>query len=272
MYYLGHSSCSTSWLCWGHVVGCVATETGLQSRGLSFPTKEPTWLHGWWHTRYANYKHLTPFPPPPPHTHSPSGIGVTFGLCGLLLSCYIFIFLTATLLQKVCDDIAPPEYVVFANVLDNPSLWGGRSFVSAFVDSQFGSDVNLTVTNILRCAFLNSIVFLHDHICSFSRCAENDPIYQVLQLGTVLNLTGQLEAMESAFVVRSDIPFQNDWLFLCCAESIRRFWFWFSSQSCGQWNLAWLQKSWNRGVESDYCSLSELCGAEATVESDRVEH
>lgn len=76
---------------------------------------------------------------------------MSFVMCSLLLVCSSLIYLSSTLFQKVCDDFSPPEYVFFANTIDNEELFGGETLLSALLGGQVNnSDLDLRITNIFE--------------------------------------------------------------------------------------------------------------------------
>ena len=81
---------------------------------------------------------------------SPRGVAVCFLIVGLLLTLTALFYLLGTALQMVCNDVSPPNYVVFREVTDKPSLWGGRTLVGAVTASTIGLPINISLTSFLR--------------------------------------------------------------------------------------------------------------------------
>ena len=81
---------------------------------------------------------------------SPRGVATCFLIVGLLLILTTLFYLLGTALQMVCNDVSPPNYVVFREVTDKPSLWGGRTLVGAVTASTTGLPINISLTGFLR--------------------------------------------------------------------------------------------------------------------------
>ena len=81
---------------------------------------------------------------------SPRGVAMCFLIVGLLLTLTTLFYLLGTTLQMVCNDVGPPDYVVFHEVTDKPSLWGGRTLVGAVTASTTGLPINVSLTGFLR--------------------------------------------------------------------------------------------------------------------------
>lgn len=80
------------------------------------------------------------------------GVGASFSFSGLLLIFPALLYTFSTLLQKVCNDLSPPDYVFFTNTLDNRTLWGGSTFLGTLLSDQGNSSsefVDLSATRIL---------------------------------------------------------------------------------------------------------------------------
>ena len=62
------------------------------------------------------------------------------------------LYFIGTLLQKICNDIAPPQYVFLANTVDNQTVWGGATLVGTLLASQLSTDLNanISVVGILK--------------------------------------------------------------------------------------------------------------------------
>ena len=73
-----------------------------------------------------------------------------FLIVGLLLTFSALFYLLGTALQMVCNDVGPPDYVVFREVTDKPSLWGGSTLIGAVTTSTIGLPINISLTSFLR--------------------------------------------------------------------------------------------------------------------------
>ena len=80
----------------------------------------------------------------------PRGVAICFLIVGLLLTLTALSYLLGTALQMVCNDVSPPDYVMFCEVTDKPSLWGGRTLVGAITESTTGLSINVTLAGFLR--------------------------------------------------------------------------------------------------------------------------
>ena len=81
---------------------------------------------------------------------SPRGVAMCFLIVGLLLTFSALFYLLGTALQMVCNDVSPPDYVMFHEVTDKPSLWGGRTLVGAVTASTIGLPINVSLASFLR--------------------------------------------------------------------------------------------------------------------------
>ena len=81
---------------------------------------------------------------------SPRGAAICFLIVGLLLTLTALFYLLGTALQMVCNDVGPPDYVVFREVTDKPSLWGGSTLIGAVTTSTIGLPINISLTSFLR--------------------------------------------------------------------------------------------------------------------------
>lgn len=90
----------------------------------------------------------------------------------------------ATGVQKVCEDLEPPDYPIVREVADDPAVWGGLTLVGLVTREETNTAVNLSVYQSLRCAlsYITAIrlstVFSTPYPCS--RCAENEPLWKAL--------------------------------------------------------------------------------------------
>jgi hypothetical protein len=77
---------------------------------------------------------------------------VTFGVAGLMLiiSCVFYFF--GTLFQKICNDLAPPDYILLAHTVDNRTLWGGVTLVTVALRNRLNSSQDWSITHILKYA------------------------------------------------------------------------------------------------------------------------
>ena len=80
----------------------------------------------------------------------PRGVTICFLIVGLLLTFAALSYLLGTALQMVCNDVSPPNYVMFREVTDKPSLWGGRTLVGAITASTIGFPINVSLVSVLR--------------------------------------------------------------------------------------------------------------------------
>lgn len=69
---------------------------------------------------------------------------------GLLLILASFMYVSSTGMQKICNDLAPPEYTAFQRVFDNCQVWDGRTLVGNILHSQLGIDSNISISTFLR--------------------------------------------------------------------------------------------------------------------------
>ena len=58
----------------------------------------------------------------------------------------------ATGVQKVCEDLEPPDYPIVREVADDPAVWGGLTLVGLVTREETNTAVNLSVYQSLRCA------------------------------------------------------------------------------------------------------------------------
>ena len=64
----------------------------------------------------------------------------------------------ATGVQKLCEDLEPPDYPVIRGVADNPSVWGsGLTLVGLVTREETDAAVNLSIYHSLR----------YIHTCSY---------------------------------------------------------------------------------------------------------
>ena len=66
----------------------------------------------------------------------------------------------STAIQKICNDLAPPEYVTFERIFDDRQVWNGRTLVGNILYNQLGIDSNISVTTFLR--------YVYNVICTHS--------------------------------------------------------------------------------------------------------
>lgn len=85
------------------------------------------------------------------------GIVVVFISTSLLLVVASASYGLATGVQKVCNDLQPPDYSLFREVADDPSMWGGYTLVGVVTRETVGRTVNLSISHLLRSA-------MHVHI------------------------------------------------------------------------------------------------------------
>lgn len=80
------------------------------------------------------------------------GIVVVFISTSLLLVVASASYGLATGVQKVCNDLQPPDYTLFREVADNPSVWGGYTLVGVITRETVSRTVNLSISHLLRSA------------------------------------------------------------------------------------------------------------------------
>ena len=56
----------------------------------------------------------------------------------------------ATGVQKLCEDLKPPDYPVLREVADNPAVWGGLTLVGLVTREETNAAVNLSIYQSLR--------------------------------------------------------------------------------------------------------------------------
>lgn len=79
-----------------------------------------------------------------------SGTALSFMSGGLLLILASFMYFSSTGMQKICNDLAPPEYTAFQRIFDDQQVWEGRTLVGNILHSQFGINSNVSITTFLR--------------------------------------------------------------------------------------------------------------------------
>ena len=88
----------------------------------------------------------------------------------------------ATGIQKLCEDLQPPDYPVLREVVDDPEVWGGLTLVGLVTREETDATVNLSVYQSLR-------YVVHDranwhstpHTWPLhSQCAQNEPLWKAL--------------------------------------------------------------------------------------------
>lgn len=125
-----------------------------------------------------------------------SAVGLSFLSGGLLLILSSFMYFGSTALQKICNDLAPPEYTVFQRIFDDRQVWNGRTLVGSILQSQLNIDSNISITTFLRWVYDFLFVFssqscndwkvIYDVICR--ECEDNSPIYEALQVESFFDL------------------------------------------------------------------------------------
>ncbi len=61
-----------------------------------------------------------------------------------------FMYLLSTTAQKICNDLEPPDYVLFVEVVDNPSLWDGYTLIGSIAE-ELDVSLNLSLASFLKC-------------------------------------------------------------------------------------------------------------------------
>lgn len=56
----------------------------------------------------------------------------------------------ATGMQKLCDELEPPDYSIFSEVTDDPLVWGGVTLAGAVTRETFGTTLNISIAQTLR--------------------------------------------------------------------------------------------------------------------------
>jgi len=105
------------------------------------------------------------------------GVATCFLTAGLLLILTTLFFLLGTSIQLVCNDASPSGYILFHEVTDNPSLWGGRTLVGAITTGTIGLPINISISDFLR------------------GCEGNEPLWQALQADSFINLNSTLSSL-----------------------------------------------------------------------------
>ena len=82
-------------------------------------------------------------------SRSYSAVTLCFLTSGVLLTLTSLTFLLGTTIQKICTDLEPPDYVMFREVLDNPSLWGGHTLIGS-IAGESDVSLNLSVSDFLK--------------------------------------------------------------------------------------------------------------------------
>ena len=60
----------------------------------------------------------------------------------------------ATGVQKLCQDLQPPEYPLLREVVDDPAVWGGLTLVGLVTREETNTAVNLSLYQSLRYTFV----------------------------------------------------------------------------------------------------------------------
>lgn len=60
----------------------------------------------------------------------------------------------ATGMQKLCDELQPPDYPVFSEVADDPLVWGGVTLAGAITRETLGTTLNISIAQTLRCTII----------------------------------------------------------------------------------------------------------------------
>lgn len=76
-------------------------------------------------------------------------MALSFVTAGFFLAMTTLIYFLSTTAQKICDDLEPPGYIIFVEVADNPSLWGGYTLVGSIADDMDVS-LNLSLASFLK--------------------------------------------------------------------------------------------------------------------------
>lgn len=86
----------------------------------------------------------------------------------------------ATGIQKLCDELQPPDYYVFSEVADDPLVWGGVTLVGAITREISGTAINISIAQTLRytcnCAIFDTLV--NHKYCR--GCEETEALWKVL--------------------------------------------------------------------------------------------
>ncbi len=70
-------------------------------------------------------------------------------ITGGLLAFSTLIYFLSTSYQRICNDLAPKRYIFFNNTIDDVSLWGGKTLISAIINDRTGLEVNFRLTSLL---------------------------------------------------------------------------------------------------------------------------
>lgn len=79
-----------------------------------------------------------------------SGTALSFLSGGLLLIIASLMYFSSTGMQKICNDLAPPEYVAFQRIFDDRQVWDGRTLVGNILHSKLSIDANISITTFLQ--------------------------------------------------------------------------------------------------------------------------
>ena len=100
-------------------------------------------------------------------------------------------YVSSTGMQKICNDLAPPEYTAFQRIFDDRQVWDGRTLVGNILHSQLGIDSNISISTFLRYVGLmtfTSFVYCKLYFLNFSECESNSPLYEALQADSFFDI------------------------------------------------------------------------------------
>lgn len=100
-----------------------------------------------------------------------------------LISASIF-FLLSSNFQQVCQDLSPPSYILFTKTVDNFSLWGNRSLLGYFAETEFNISGAIRIAHMLRLLIVitGQILMLLFFLNTHRHCAANDSLYTAAQI------------------------------------------------------------------------------------------
>ncbi len=81
-----------------------------------------------------------------PHTRA---VALCFVTAGFFVAMTSLMYFLSTTTQKICNDLEPPGYIVFVEVADNPSLWGGSTLVGSIAED-LDLSLNLSLADFLK--------------------------------------------------------------------------------------------------------------------------
>ena len=112
------------------------------------------------------------------HTHY-RGVGICFVVCGMLLLFTSIVFALSGLIQKLCNDLAPSQYVALERLVDDPEVWGGYTLVGTLLRSS-SLNANISMTETLRwalpCEYRQYIICCIEGVKTTSHCTRQSKL------------------------------------------------------------------------------------------------